>query len=96
MEFNTGKFNVLKLGRNNELKHDYNFLAPGNDQITSDNASVRDLGIIVNAEANFSDHIAKIYAKISQRAGLLLRTIQNRTPEHMHFIWRTYYLPILD
>ena len=96
MEFNTEKFNVLKLGRNNELKWDYNYLAPGNEQIISDNASVRDLGVIVNADANFSYHIAKIYAKISQRAGLLLRTISNRTPEHMRFIWRTYLEPVID
>ena len=96
MEFNTGKFNVLKLGRNKDLKTEYNYLAPGHDQIITDNATVRDLGVIVNADANFTDHIAKIYAKISQRAGLLLRTLQNRSPEHMRFLWRTYLEPLLD
>ena len=96
MEFNVGKFNVLKLGRKHELKNEYNYLAPGNEHIITDNTVVRDLGVLVNSDGTYSDHIAKIYSKISQRAGLLLRTLENRSLDHMRFIWRTYLEPLLD
>ena len=96
MEFNVGKFNVLKLGRKHELKSEYNYLAPGNEHIITDNSVVRDLGVLVNSDGTYSDHIAKIYSKISQRAGLLLRTLENRSLDHMRFIWRTYLEPLLD
>ena len=85
MEFNVGKFNVLKLGRNEDLKNEYTYIAPGNNQIIYDYTVVRDLGVLINIDRNYSDHIAKIYSKISQRAGLLLRTLENRTKEHMRF-----------
>ena len=51
---------------------------------------------MVNSESNYNDHVAKIYSKLSQRAGLLLRTLENRTLDHMRFIWRTYLEPLLD
>ena len=96
MQFNVGKFNVLKLGRNEDLKNDYNYIAPGQEQIITDNSVVRDLGVMVNSDSNYNDHVAKIYSKLSQRAGLLLRTLENRTLDHMRFIWRTYLEPLLD
>ena len=76
MQFNVGKFNILKLRQNQDLKIDYNYVAPGNDQVITDNTVVRDLGVLVNCEANYMDHIAKIYSKLLQRAGLLLRTLR--------------------
>lgn len=96
MAFNVEKFNLLKLSRNSHIKEEYNYLAPGEDTIISESDVVRDLGILINEEGNYTDHIAKIYTKVTQQAGLLLRTIQNRSPQHMRFIWRTYLEPILD
>ena len=65
-------------------------------KIKTDNSVVRDLGVMVNSDSNYNDHVAKIYSKLSQRAGLLLRTLENRTLDHMRFIWRTYLEPLLD
>ena len=96
MQFNVKKFNVLKLGRNSDLKLDYTYIAPGHTQVISDNSNVRDLGVIINSEGNYNDHISKIYSKVTQRAGILLRTIENRSLPHMRFIWRTYLKPIID
>ena len=61
MQFDVGKLNVLKLGHNMDLKEIYNYLAPGNNQLIMDNYVVRDLGILINSEANYSDHISKVY-----------------------------------
>ena len=76
MDFNVKKFNVLKLGRNSDIKLNYNYIAPGLTQVITDNETVRDIGIIINSKANFNDHISKIYSKITQRAGLLLRQLK--------------------
>ena len=96
MQFNIGKFNVLKLGQNTKLKSEYTYFAPGYEQVITDNTVVRDLGVMVNSDANYSDHVAKIYSKLSQRAGLLMRTLENRSLDHMRFIWCTYLKPLLD
>ena len=81
MEFNVGKFNVLKLRRNESIKTEYTYLAPGNSHLIIDNETVRDLGVIVNNQATYTDHIANIYSKISQRADLLLRILEKRSIE---------------
>ena len=78
------------------FKLDYNYIAPGLTQVITDNKTVRDLGIIVNSEANNNVHVSKVYSKITQRAGLLLRTVENRYLSHMRFLWRTYLEPLLD
>ena len=40
MDFNVKKFNVLKLGRNTNIKHDYNYIVPGHSQVITDNDTV--------------------------------------------------------
>ena len=96
MKFNIGKFNILKLGKNTEFKEEYNYIAPSYDTSITDAEVVRDLGLMVNSNGNYNDHITKVYSKVSQRAGLLLRTLRNRSLEHMKFLWKTYLQPLID
>ena len=57
---------------------------------------VRDLGVQVNNQCNYLDHINMIYKKAKQRINMLLRTFLNRSMEFMKFSWKTYVQPILD
>ena len=47
-------------------------------------------------DGNYSNHIAKVYSIVSQHAGVLLRTLMNRSPEHLRFLWHTYLEPHID
>ena len=84
------------MDRNNELKEQYNYIAPGNNEVITQNEVVRDLGLLVNPQGNYNDHIAKVYSKVSQRAGLMLRTFEDRSITHMKFIWKVYLQPLID
>ena len=66
MIFNVDKLNVVSIGRKAELKKTYNYLTPGNDRIITDGSLVRDLGVMINEEGNYLDHISKVYSKILQ------------------------------
>ena len=57
---------------------------------------VRNIGLLVNPEGTFNDHIMKVYSKVSQRAGLMLRTFEDRSINHMKFIWKVYLQPLID
>lgn len=61
MIFNVDKLNVVSIGRKADLKKTYNYLAPGNDRIITDGSLVRDLGVMINEEGNYLDHISKVY-----------------------------------
>ena len=52
MEFNFKKFNVLKLGKGEEIKKVYIYIVPGWPFVTMDISIVRDLGVIVNSDFN--------------------------------------------
>ena len=75
MEFNGSKFEVLRCGKNNTIKKTYS--SPDNKEIET-KKSLRDLGIIMNEEANFQDHIDKVCGQVTQKAGWVLRTFSNR------------------
>ena len=68
------------MGKNKELKEQYNYIAPRNSEVITQNNVVRDLGLLVNPEGNYNNHISKVYSKVSQRAGLMLRTFEDRSP----------------
>ena len=76
MEFNVGKFNLLKSGKNTELMDEYIYLAPGNTELILENTVVRDLGVQMCPNLNYNEQISKIYSKTLQKAGLLLRTFK--------------------
>ena len=61
MIFNIEELNVVSLGRKADLKKTYNYLAPCNDWIITDDSLVRDLGVMINEEGNYLDHISKVY-----------------------------------
>ena len=88
LQFNSKKFELLRYGRNLNLK-DNIYTKPGNtDEIEIKNI-VRDLGVQMNDEADFSDHIDKVVTKASQKAGWILRTFACRRTPFMKLMWKS-------
>ena len=88
MEFNGSKFEVLKCGSKKTLKENTKYYSPDNKEI-DEKESLRDLGIIMNNEANFKDHINKVCAQVTQKSGWVLRTFSNRKSWFMKQMWKT-------
>jgi hypothetical protein len=89
MAFNGSKFEVLRFGKNQELKDNTNYLTPEAEDLIEVKDVLRDLGIMVNDKANFEDHIDKVCAQVNQKAGWILRTFTCRRTWFMKLMWKT-------
>ena len=84
------------MGKTQELKNEYNYMTPGNSNVILPCDVVRDLGVLINCDGTYSDHIVKISKKAAQKIGMILRTFSCRAPNFLKFIWKTYIQPVLD
>ena len=88
MVFNATKFEVLKHGKNEELKNEYEYLTPDCENLIERKDALRDHGIIMNEHANFDDHINKVCSTVTQKVGWILRTFKTRKVEFMKLMWK--------
>ena len=79
MLFNNNKFEVLRYGKNTEIR-DSTFYLSANDDIIEEKESLRDLGVMINNQGTFNDHIDHICSKVKQKSGWILRTFKCREP----------------
>ena len=89
MTFNGTKFELLRYGYNEDLKNATNYLTPQANDIIEEKETLRDLGVIMNHKATFSDHIDKVCSQVSQKAGWILRTFQCRRTSFMKQMWKS-------
>ena len=61
MHFNISKFNVIKFGRNHDMKEEYNYFGPDTDEIMIDKDKVWDLGVTISPDCNYKTHISKVH-----------------------------------
>ena len=96
MAFNGSKFELLRYGYNDELKCATNYLTPEAEDIIEVKNVLRDLGVIVNSEATFKDHIDLVCSKVTQKAGWVLRTFHCRSSSFMKQIWKSLVQAYID
>ena len=75
---------------------DYNYLQPGCEGAIMETNTIRDLGIIISSNGDFSDHIEMIVRKVKQRIGWVFRAFQTNTIEFAKFMWKGYIQGLLD
>ena len=95
MEFNTTKFEVLKIGSNSDLKKNIKYTNPTGEEIPETDLA-KDLGVYFNSSGDFSDHIKIKVSKAKQIAGYIMRTFLSRKPEILLILLRSLVLPIID
>ena len=74
MLFNGKKFEMLRYGKNEDLKNSTMYLTPGAEDFIEVKEDLRDLGIQMADNAKFSIHISNVCAKVRQKCGWILRT----------------------
>ena len=95
MKFNDNKFEMIDYQprRTNETYHPYK---TENEAIIECKSEIRDLGIIMNNEATFTEHITAIAKKGRKLAGWALRTFQSRERSLMLTLLKVLIRPHLE
>ena len=78
MEFNSKKFEVLRYGKNDDLKKSTCYLTPNCEDMIEEKKSLRDLGIMMSNDASFSIHVESVCSKVKQKSSWMLRTFNSR------------------
>ena len=96
MEFNKGKFVVLRYGKNTEIKENTSYFSGDTDEIIEEKESTRDLGVIMQNDAGFEEHIEKVCKKVRQKSGWLFRSFYNRQGWFLRHMWNSLIQPHID
>ena len=96
MKFNGTKFQLLRFGNNSELKDDTIYFTENMSEIIDQYETVKDLGVIMNDQATFKDHIEKALGKARQKMGWILRTFRSRNKWFMRHLFKSLVLPHID
>ena len=65
------------------------------DHIITIKDNVKDLGVWMSADRNFSYHIQKVISKVKQRIGWIQQSFRTKNPEFRKFMWRNYVSGLL-
>ena len=89
MLFNSNKFEMLRYGKQEDLKESTNYLTPDCENLIEVKETLRDLGVIMNDKGTFTNHIKQVCVKVTQKSSWILRTFQARDLHFMKFMWKT-------
>ena len=78
------------------LQDDTYLFTPGFQDPMEENEVVRDLGIMIDADASFKTHRLKAPKKTMNKCSWLLRTLRSRDPQLMKTLWWTLAQPHFD
>ena len=96
MEFNKGKFVVLRYGKDKEIKESTTYFSGDTEEVIEEKESTRDLGVIMQSDACFDEQIEKVCKKVRQKAGWLFRTFYNRQSWFLRHMWNSLVQPHID
>ena len=78
MDFNSSKFELLRYGRNQELKSTTSYTNNNKSEI-EEKPIVKDLGVIMSNSGEFKDHIAKVTETVRNLSAWILRSFRSRS-----------------
>ena len=90
------EFVVLRCGKNIEIKESTTYFSGDADEIIEEKESTRDLGVIMQNDAGFDEHIEKVCKKVRQKSGWLFRSFYNRQGWFLRHMWNSLIQPHID
>ena len=96
MEFNKGKFVVMRYGQNEALKNETEYFSGNYEEIIERKDSVRDLGVQLADNGAFEEHIEKVCKKVRQKSGWLFRTFYSRNTQFLKQLFKSLVQPHID
>ena len=94
MELNQKKFQLLQHGKDSSLKLPYTL--PGGITLSNEEDAVRDLGVQVDADLTWTNHMTLKINDARNKASWLLRTFTSRDSASMLLLLKTYIRFILE
>ena len=95
MMFNEDKFEHLRYLHNKTSPNTSTYKGP-NGKIILHKNDVKDLGVLMSSNLTFSAHIDKVYNKVRQMGGWILRTFNSRSKDILVPLWISLVQPHLD
>ena len=96
MEFNQKKFVVLRYGKDADIKENTTYFSGDTDEIIEEKESTKDLGVIMQNDANFSEHIERVCSKVRHKSGWMFRTFYCRQGWFLRHMWNSLIQPHID
>ena len=95
MNFNADKFECLRFWPGSGNKPDIAYKGPDGTTI-EEKQHLRDLGVEISSDLNFTVHIQNVITSSSKLAGWALRTFRRRSRSVMMTIWKCLVQPKMD
>jgi hypothetical protein len=95
MAFNGTKFQLLRYGRNTNLKATTHYL-DSQENVIPESPGVKDLGVWMTPDGKFTDHIRKVVKSAWCLTGWVLRTFSTRDEIPMMTLYKSLILSKLD
>ena len=96
MKFNGGKFQVLRYGKDQDLKQNTVYFTGEMEHVIEQVENCRDLGVTLEDSAKFELHIENVCKKVRQKCGWVLRTFYSRDPRFLRHMFNTLIQPHID
>ena len=96
MKFNGKKFQVVRYGRNEELKNNTEYFSGAYEEIIERFETIRDLGVQLSDDASFNEQIEKVCKKARQKSGWIFRTFYCRRPDFLKQMFKSLVQPHID
>ena len=96
MSYNGSKFQLIRLGRNEDLKQDTSLFSEKMKEVILPADWVHDLGVAIEADATFSTQRSQALIKARRKAGWVMRTFYTRDRKTMITLWKSLIQPHLD
>lgn len=95
MSFNSSKFELIRYGRNNDLKTATSYYTD-DGSIIEEASTVKDLGVLMSNNCTFREHINDVIVKTKSISSWVLRTFNSRNELVMRTLWKSLVLPKFD
>ena len=95
MMLNDVKFEVLRHGKNEQLKNETSYKTPTGQIITTKN-DVKDLGVIMSDSCVFTNQINKVIEKAKNLTSWILRAFTTRNFNAMITLYKALVIPVLE
>ena len=95
MEFNSLKFELIRYGRNEELKEQTCYVSP-EWELIEEKKLVKDLGITLSQDCLFKQHLSNIIESAKRMSSWILRTFETREKIPMLTLYKSLVRPLLE
>ena len=94
LRFHPDKCHVLTIGKFSNIKHAHRYMLEG--EVLEHVFLEKDLGVLIDSDLSFAEHISKQVNKANSVLGLIKRSFENLNPSMFRILYTTFVRPHLE